>query len=779
MGWRDWDNRRKGVRNYQVLLQEKASPGRLPDGGRHRQGRRHAPDDGVDHAGPRQATTRCAKARYNTPVAQYDMTSDGTRWHNHVTRGPARHHGSRQAQRRVHGVRHARRLARALPERRRAARRVRPHRREQAGSRHDVGLGRHEPQGPVLPRAAAPVLQRPSSSTCRSPRCRRRMPTTTARPTRTRPARCCTSTASSTSTAASTCRPGSRKGYLIDHGVIFINRAYGTNWDWVGSTPWEGYWNDFDAPYYPSDKYGWVEAHFPNLWGAKQKWVDYLLGINDSQNRFLPKNSAQCSWQYLYHKFGTITRVRRHVHDRPHQGRSRRLHVRPAGRHGAQDLGGRQGDLVGRRSRTAPACSGYWKDTFGYAYIVLGKNGNPQGRLDPAIYQMTRDLRRPDDAGLRRPERRDLQRASPSAPAPTRPRCKLQMYGRQTVRVKLPFAPASVECDNPQLMIGAWSYARRLPDHGRARHTAHRRDRHDHDQRHSLAPARLGRQVNDFLYQLQNLSLLKAGSQPLRPRHHRLRRGRPRDDALHARADRCLAAQPGRRQARPRLHEHRRGRDLPLVLEESLGREPRRHARHGRAVLAGPVEPGLARQLQGPLLVPGLAEDHLRDAGQLPRQDHRRRLRRRVPRHHRRLRVLGARAARAGRCARRRPRTWSTSCAAWPTTPGWSRAGPTSPSSRRTAPTSASTPSTWPSSPGIGQEDTWYNGDAVVAVDGRERARAQALQGRRQAGALHRLLPAARAHRPLLRKAQALGFVPYATVRDLDRLIVNPGHAPD
>ena len=33
------------------------------------------------------------------------------------------------------------------------------------------------------------------------------------------------------------------------------------------------------------------------------------------------------------------------------------------------------------------------------------------------------------------------------------------MYGRQTVKVKLPFAPASVECDNPQLMVSKWSYA--------------------------------------------------------------------------------------------------------------------------------------------------------------------------------------------------------------------------------------------------------------------------------------------------------------------------------
>ena len=29
------------------------------------------------------------------------------------------------------------------------------------------------------------------------------------------------------------------------------------------------------------------------------------------------------------------------------------------------------------------------------------------------------------------------------------------------------------------------------------------------------------------------------------------------------------------------------------------------------------------------------------------------------------------------------------------------------------------------------------------------------------------------------REAQAHGFVPYATVRDLDKMVVNPGYAPD
>jgi hypothetical protein len=36
---------------------------------------------------------------------------------------------------------------------------------------------------------------------------------------------------------------------------------------------------------------------------------------------------------------------------------------------------------------------------------------------------------------------------------------KLEMYGTQTVRVKLPFAPTTVTSSNPSLIIRNWSYA--------------------------------------------------------------------------------------------------------------------------------------------------------------------------------------------------------------------------------------------------------------------------------------------------------------------------------
>ena len=144
------------------------------------------------------------------------------------------------------------------------------------------------------------------------------------------------------------------------------------------------------------------------------------------------------------------------------------------------------------------------------------------------------------------------------------------MYGRQTVKVKLPFAPASVKCDNPQLMIGDWSYADGFltMDVRGVRLTGETGTITISDAP-SVQPD--WAEVNDFLYQLQNLSLLKAGASRFDLVITDYSRERPRGDALHARADRCPAAQPGRRQARPRLHEHRRGRDLPLVLEEERG----------------------------------------------------------------------------------------------------------------------------------------------------------------------------------------------------------------
>ena len=507
MGWRDWDNRRKNVRNYQVLLKEKASVADY-----------QTVVDIGKAAGTRLTTVwimqdfdkhnTCAKARYNTPVAKYDMTSDGTRWRNHITPDQVGIMGlvGRNAafmEFGMHGVSHEH-FRNGVEQRAEYAHidESKPGRARTWGWA-DMNLKAQcyrellrqyfSPEQLDMPVAEVPPAHAYYYS--------KTDPHTTGALLHKYGVKYINGGINVSTNV--------RAGYFIDHGVLFITRAYGTNWDWVGSTPWEGYWNDFDAPYYPSDKYGWEEAHFPNLWGAKKKWTNYLLGINDSQNRFLPKNSAQCSWQYLYHKFGTITE----------SGGTYTIDltkVDPAAYHanllGSMVLKTWVGDkqIASVVLTNGASVLGYWKDTFGYAYIEIGKNGNPQGRLDPAVYQMTVTF---GDQTM--PAYVDLNGATynvQSFAADThQASLKVQMYGRQSGRVKLPFAPASVECNNPELVVGRWSYADGfLTMDVRGTTITGETGTITISDTASVQPAWSA--VDDFLYQLQNLSLLKAGN---------------------------------------------------------------------------------------------------------------------------------------------------------------------------------------------------------------------------------------------------------------------------
>ncbi len=299
------------------------------------------------------------------------------------------------------------------------------------------------------------------------------------------------------------------KGYLIDRGVLFINRAYGANRDWVGATPWEGHRNDFDKPYYPSDNYAWSEAHFPNLWGAKGKWVECLIGMNDSQRRFLARNSAQASWQYLYHEGGAISKA----------GDTYTIDLT------GMDRAAYRWDLlgpmvlktwVGEREISSVSLTGgatvlgSWKDTFGYAYLELGVNGNPQGRLDPAVYEMTVTFGDEPMASFVDLAGATYNVTSFSAGAHSAS-LKLQMYGRQTVKVKLPFVPASVESDHPGLEIRSWKYeGGYLVMDVRGERLTGEEGVITVADTPSVQPAYSD--VDDFLYQLQNFDFVKAGN---------------------------------------------------------------------------------------------------------------------------------------------------------------------------------------------------------------------------------------------------------------------------
>ena len=455
LGWHLYDDRYASIGDYQKLIW--GEPATLADY-----------QDVVDigkAAGTRLMTVwimqdldrndTCAKAKYNTPVAQYDMTEDGTSWHNHVSRGQERvmnlvKHNAAYMEFGMHGVSHEH-FRNGVVQRAEYAHI------DESNPGHattwgwaDMNLKAECYQALLRQWFSPEVLRFPVAEVppAHAYYYRKNDPHTTGALLAKYGVKYVNG-GMGVSTMVS-------KGYLIDHGVVFINRAYGTNWDWVGATPWEGYWNDFDKPYYPSDSYGWVEAHFPNMWGAKDKWVAYLTGMNDSSRHFLARNSAEASWQYLYHKGGTMT------------GAAGAYTIDLTGvdpQAYTYDLLGPMvlkvyvgdGDVSSATLTGGAQVFGYWKDTYGYAYLLVGKNGSPMGRLDPATYDLTTSF-----GASTMPAYVDLTGATYnvygfSAGADSAS-LRLLMYGTQTVKVKLPFAPSSVVSSNPRLMVKSWSY---------------------------------------------------------------------------------------------------------------------------------------------------------------------------------------------------------------------------------------------------------------------------------------------------------------------------------
>lgn len=454
LGWRIFDNRRESVGNYQQLLQEEAT---LAD-------YQTVVDIGRE-SGTRLMTVWilqdldrhnvAAEPKYNTPVAPYDMTIDGLAFRNHVTHRQVRIMHLVKANAAfmefgMHGVSHEH-FRNGVEQRAEYAHINENHPgHAETWGWEDMNLKARcfreiLQQWFTREQLAFPVAEVPPAHAYYY------------------------SETDPQTTGALLAKYGVKyinggmnystriyDGYLIDHGVIFINRAYGTNWDWVASTPWEGYWNDYDEPYYPSDNYAWNEAHFPNLWDGKAKWVDYLVGMNDSNNRFLARNSAEASWQFLYHRFGTITR----------SGETYTIDVsRVDPRAYRYDLIGPMvlKAYVGDRDISSISLTNgasvfaSWKDTFGYAYVVVGVNGNPMGRLDPNTYEMTvsfGDEPMPSTVDLTGMTYNVMGFDATSDSATL----KLEMYGTQMVEVRLPFEPATVTSSDPSLAIRDWSY---------------------------------------------------------------------------------------------------------------------------------------------------------------------------------------------------------------------------------------------------------------------------------------------------------------------------------
>ena len=248
----------------------------------------------------------------------------------------------------------------------------------------------------------------------------------------------------------------------VDNGVVFINRAFGANYNTLGQTAWYGDWNDFDYPDYPDESYGWVEAHFPNYWSrtgfdAVSEWTTYLKGLNNDDIRYLPKNTEQCSSQWFYRRNAYINKITDNIFEIDNTNMPDNVYT--------YDL---LGNLViktpiGNKHVSSAFINngaeivGYYETregSFNYGYLVIGHKSNTMGRLSKEYYTLVCSL---GDATM--PYYIDMTGItynvysfsvlSGSATV------SLEMYGTQDIKIKLPFVPdvSNITSDNVNLTI--------------------------------------------------------------------------------------------------------------------------------------------------------------------------------------------------------------------------------------------------------------------------------------------------------------------------------------
>ena len=253
---------------------------------------------------------------------------------------------------------------------------------------------------------------------------------------------------------------------VIDGNILAIDRAPGANYNYEHATPWVGDWIRFEAPAYPTDKFGWVEAHFPNYWNDRAKpyrndavheWTEYLTGINASVDRILPPNTAVCSSQWLYHHYGKLEST---------------------GSQATIDLTGMLDEAYSENMLTPIIMKveldekqiydlkidnggkllGYYEDDFNHGYLIIGDPENHMGRLSKKRYNISYKLGNHADLG----DHIDMEKSTYTLYSFTQNAgdsvISLEMYGTQEVRVKLAAEPSVVWSNNPNLTILDWNY---------------------------------------------------------------------------------------------------------------------------------------------------------------------------------------------------------------------------------------------------------------------------------------------------------------------------------
>ena len=251
---------------------------------------------------------------------------------------------------------------------------------------------------------------------------------------------------------------------VIDNHVLAIDRAPGANYYYEHATPWTGDWIRYEAPDYPTDKYGWVEAHFPNYWNDRNKtsrndavhdWSEYLIGINKSVDRVLPPNTAVCSSQWLYHKYGKLSSTNETAEidltGMPHEAYNQGMLTPIIMKVELKDK--KISDL---KISNGGQLFGYYEDDFGHAYLIIGDPSFFMGRLERQKYTVSYKLS--DSSDLKNYV--DLTKSTFTLYSYTTNAAEsvasIEIYGEQDIKINVSKTPVEVFSNNNNLVIKGW-----------------------------------------------------------------------------------------------------------------------------------------------------------------------------------------------------------------------------------------------------------------------------------------------------------------------------------
>jgi hypothetical protein len=234
-----------------------------------------------------------------------------------------------------------------------------------------------------------------------------------------------------------------KRQYLTDHGLMVLMRTGGVPWDAPKSAPDVYPHTEFMTSHWTN----FVDVDPANNHQAADKWIEWFNKVKDDPARYTAKNTAQLHSQFLYRKFSKITVAANTVTIDNSQMPDWAYKLELLGtlllKHKLED-----GEHVSSASLNDGQIACYYEE-HGFAHIVLprlqkkkytltfttGTSDMPTYVLNDGTYNVQEFQSGADNAQVR-----------------------LEMYGTQSVKVKLLFEPHEVTSNNAELQIKRWRY---------------------------------------------------------------------------------------------------------------------------------------------------------------------------------------------------------------------------------------------------------------------------------------------------------------------------------